>query len=471
MVNRVHVDPEIRDSFPKVRDYFSMDSREVPEALMESSSPDLGSGPIDKTIYTSRHYADLEDKHIWKKVWQLACRMNDIPQVGDRVVHDILDQSFVIVRISRDGIKAFYNVCMHRGTRLVGAQDPLSGKEITCSFHNWSYNLNGSLKRIPCRWDFPEVQNEQVHLAEVKTATWNGFVFINTDPNCQPFEEFLGETIPRHFKSWPYDKAAKVAHFGKVLPCNWKVAVGAFLEVYHVNQTHAGIMGISGDCNSQYDSWGEHARQIMCVAVPSPHLGDMSDDPQLVVEEWLESAIASTPGLADVEIPPLPDGAGSGEVRTLCASIARQMRKQSTGIDFSDASDAEMLDSIQYFIFPNFFLFGGKAFPLAYRILPIQGDHESCLFEVMALANLPEGSAIPKDVPLEITPTDEPWAALSDRLGKGVAVFDEDQRNLVKFQSGLRQNGLKHVHLGNYQERNVRNFLMSIERRINARQQ
>jgi len=468
MVNRVPVDPELRESFPTVRDYLSMDSRRVPEALLESSSPDLGNAPVDKTIYTSSHYADLEKEHVWRRVWQLACRENDIPKVGDRVVYNVLDQSFVIVRTAGEGIKAFYNVCMHRGTRLVGAHDPLSGKEITCSFHNWSYNLDGSLKRIPCRWDFPQVQNKQVHLAEVKTATWNGFVFINMDPDGQKFEDFLGETIPRHFQAWPYDKAVKVAHFGKVLPCNWKVAVGAFLEVYHVNQTHAGIMTISGDCNSQYDSWGDHARQIMCVGVPSPHLGDMSDDAQLVVEEWLDSVIAGTPGGASVEIPKLPEGAGSAEVRHVCASIVRQMRKEATGIDFGATSDTEMLDSIQYFIFPNFFLFGGKAFPLAYRILPVWGDHESCLFEVMALPTLRAGSPTPKDVPLEITPSDEPWAALSDRLGKGVAVFDEDQRNLVKFQSGLRQDGLKHVHLAGYQERNVRNFLKSVERRISA---
>jgi len=469
MEKRVPVDPEVRESFRTVRDYLLMDSRKVPGALLESSSPGLGTDPVDKTIYTSSDYAALERDHIWKKVWQLACRENDIPKAGDRIVYDILGQSFVIVRTAQAGINAFYNVCMHRGTRLVGAQDPLGGKEITCSFHNWSYNLDGSLKRIPCRWDFPQVRNESVHLAQVETATWNGFVFIKTDPGGQTFAEFLGETLPRHFEPWPYDKAAKVAHVGKVLPCNWKVAVGAFLEVYHVNQTHAGIMTISGDCNSQYDSWGEHARQIMCIGVPSPHLGDMSDDSQLVVEEWLQSVVASSFGNAAVEIPRVPDGAGAREVRQLCASIARRVRQERTGVDFSTASDTEMLDSIQYFIFPNFFVFGGKAFPLAYRIVPLLNDHESCLFEVMALVNLPAGTPVPKDVPLEITPTDEPWAALSDRLGKGVAVFDEDQRNLVKFQSGLRQNGLKHVHFANYQERNVRNFLMSVERRINAK--
>jgi nitrite reductase/ring-hydroxylating ferredoxin subunit len=459
--------PEVRDSFPTVRSYLDMDSRPVPEALMETSSPDLGNEPIDKEVFTSRDFARLEEAHVWKKAWQVACRENDIPAVGDRIVYDVLDQSFVLVR-QEQGIKAFYNVCMHRGTRLVGEHDPLSGKDIACSFHNWQYKLDGSLKRIPCRWDFPDVRDKQVHLTEVRVGTWNGFVFINMDPDCESLEDFLGETIPRHFELWRYDDAAKIGHFGKKLPCNWKVAVGAFLEVYHVNQTHAGIMSISGDCNSQYDSWGDHARQIMCIAVPSPHLGDMSQDSQMIVDDWLNSAIVGTFGGDAVGVPELPEGAGIGEVRRLCADVARKTRQDKLGIDYSGVSDTEILDSIQYFIFPNLFLFGGKGFPLAYRVLPVQGDHESCTFEVIAMMHLPDGVPLPKDVPLTMTPTDEPWEALEGSFGKSVAVFDQDQANLVKFQAGLRQNGLKQIHLANYQERNFRNFLQSIERRISG---
>jgi nitrite reductase/ring-hydroxylating ferredoxin subunit len=469
VADRKPISAEVRDSFPTVRNYLDMDSHPVPEALLETSSPDLGNEPIEKSVFTSRDYADLEEAHVWKRTWQLACRENDIPAIGDRIVYDVLDQSFVIVR-AQSGIKAFYNVCMHRGTRLVGEHDPLSGTEFACSFHNWKYKLDGSLKRIPCRWDFPNVQDKQVHLTEVPVGTWNGFVFINMDPNCESFAEFIGETIPRHFKSWPYDNAAKIGHFAKVLPCNWKVAVGAFLEVYHVNQTHAGIMSISGDCNSQYDSWGEHARQIMCIGVPSPHLGDMSEDAQMIVDDWLDSAIVGTFGAEALKVPELPEGAGIKEVRQLCAEISRKTRKEKLGIDYSDASDTEMLDSIQYFIFPNFFLFGGRNFPLGYRILPLRGDHESCIFEVMAMLHMPAGAPLPKDVPLKMTPADEPWEALQASFGKGVAVFDQDQANLVKFQAGLRQNGLKQVHLANYQERNIRNFLLSVERRIWAGQ-
>jgi hypothetical protein len=196
----------------------------------------------------------------------------------------------------------------------------------------------------------------------------------------------------------------------------------------------------------------------------------MTDDAQMIVDDWLDSAIVGTFGAEAIEVPALPEGAGAKEVRQICAEISRKTRKDKLGIDFSDASDTEMLDSIQYFIFPNFFLFGGRNFPLGYRILPVRGDHESCVFEVMAMLHMPDGTPLPKDVPLTMTPTDEPWEALQGSFGKGVAVFDQDQANLVKFQAGLRQDGLKQIHLSNYQERNIRNFLNCIERRISAGQ-
>jgi hypothetical protein len=69
----------------------------------------------------------------------------------------------------------------------------------------------------------------------------------------------------------------------------------------------------------------------------------------------------------------------------------------------------------------------------------------------MAMLHMPDGAPLPKDVPLTMTPTDEPWEGLQGSFGKGVAVFDQDQANLVKFQAGLRQNGLKQIHLSNYQ--------------------
>jgi phenylpropionate dioxygenase-like ring-hydroxylating dioxygenase large terminal subunit len=460
------VSAEVRESMKTADYYLRLDRGQVPEALFEQSTKDLGDEPLDKTPFLSREFHEVEKKRLWKRVWQMACRENDIPGVGDRVVYDIVDQSIVLVRSAPGEIKAFHNVCMHRGTRLVDPDvgDSTSGSEFTCSFHKWSYHLDGSIKQIPCRWDFPAVRDEQVHLSEVKTATWNGFVFVNLDPNCQPFEEFLGETLPRHFQSWPRDKAYKAAHIGKVIPCNWKLAAEAFLEIYHIVATHPNFLPYSADCNAQYDFWGRHARMLGVVGVSSPHLGEV-DDPQLIVDGMLGDAVGNMFGESEFDMPQLPEGATEMDARQLCADFVRQAMGAQFGVDFSGASDSEMLDATQYFVFPNFIPWAGNAFPMAYRVRPNGDDHESSIFEVLVMMWLPEGAPRPKDSPLKMTPPDEPWGAVAELGGLG-PIIDQDMVNLVKFQRGIRSDGITQVHFANYQERNIRNLHQNLEQFI-----
>lgn len=450
------VDAEVRESMPTTESYLRQDRGQIPDALFEQSTHDLGDEPVDKRIFTEREQHEFEKERLWKRVWQMACRCNDIPEVGDRVVYDIVDQSIVIVRSAPDEFKAFHNTCMHRGTRLVGETDPTGGTEFTCSFHNWSYNLDGSIKRIPCRWDFPAVKDEDVHLAEVKVGLWNGFIFVNMDPDCEPFEDFLGETIPRHFESWPRDNAYKAVHIGKPVPCNWKLATEAFLEIYHIPSTHPNFLPYAADCNAQYDFWGLHARMLGVVGVPSPHLGEV-DDPQTIVDGMLGDAVGNMFGESEFEMPQLPEGATAMDARALCADFVKQSMQSLTGVDFSQASDSEMLDATQYFVFPNFVPWAGNAFPMAYRVRPMGDDHEWCIFEVLVLMFMPEGAPRPKDAQLVMTPADEPWGAVKELGGLG-PIIDQDMVNLVKLQRGNKSDGLKVVHLANYQERNIRNM-------------
>jgi phenylpropionate dioxygenase-like ring-hydroxylating dioxygenase large terminal subunit len=462
------VSAEVRESMPTVASYLEQDRGHIPDALFEQSTRDLGNEPVDKKVFTSREIHELEKERLWKRAWLMACRENDIPEVGDRVVFDIVDQSVVLVRSAPDTIQAFHNVCMHRGTRLVddSVGDPLTGTQFTCSFHKWSYNLDGSIKQIPCRWDFPEVRDEAVHLSEVRVGSWNGFVFVNLDPTGVSFEEFLGETVPRHFQSWPREQAVKVAHIGKVIPCNWKLAAEAFLEVYHIVATHPNFLPYAGDCNAQYDFWGPHGRMLSCVGVPSPHLGEI-DDPQMIVDGMLGDAVGNMFGDREFEMPQLPEGATVDQARQLCADFVRQAMSAQFGVDFSQASDSEMLDATQYFVFPNFIPWAGNSFPINYRVRPNGDDHESSIFEVMVLAWLPEGTPRPKDAPLHMTPPDEAWGEVKELGGLG-PIVDQDMVNLLKFQRGIKSDGIREVHFANYQERNIRNLHQTLGRYLEA---
>jgi hypothetical protein len=200
------------------------------------------------------------------------------------------------------------------------------------------------------------------------------------------------------------------------------------------------------------------------VGVSSPHLGEV-DDPQLIVDGMLGDAVGNMFGESEFDMPQLPEGATEMDARQLCADFVRQAMGAQFGVDFSGASDSEMLDATQYFVFPNFIPWAGNAFPMAYRVRPNGDDHESSIFEVLVMMWLPEGAPRPKDSPLKMTPPDEPWGAVAELGGLG-PIIDQDMVNLVKFQRGIRSDGITQVHFANYQERNIRNLHQNLEQFI-----
>jgi len=451
------------DLMPTVAGYLKADRDTPPECLFERSTTDLGNGAITKDRYVSRAWHELEKTKLWKKVWQMACRENEIPDVGDQIAYDVADQSVIVVRVAPDEIRAYHNACRHRGTRLV--EGCTSSRKIQCSFHAWTWNLDGSLERIPCRWDFPQVDDADYGLRDVQVGRWNGFVFVNLDPQAAPLEEYLGEAIPRHFENWPRDHSWKAAHVGKVLPCNWKVALEAFLEVYHVVRVHPNFLPYAGDCNAQYDFWGPHGRMLSCVGVPSPHFGDV--DPQDIVNLALRDAVANMFGeeVADgFTFPTLEDGQGPREV---LAQFVRLDTLGRTGVDLADKSDAEMIDGIQYYVFPNLVPWGGYAFPITYRVRPNGDDHRSCVWEVMFTQPVPSDQPLPRDVPLRMTPSEEPWAEAKELAGLG-PILDQDMVNLLKFQRGLESDGYDGPTYSDVQERNIRNLHLHLDRMLGA---
>src|SRR5207245_1252558 len=112
------VDAERPETMPSFASYWAADRQSPPEFLVTRSTRDMGNAPVSKEVFVSREYAAREHRLLWKKVWQAACRVNEIPNVGDQFVYDIVDQSVLIVRESPERITAFYNACRHRGTRL-----------------------------------------------------------------------------------------------------------------------------------------------------------------------------------------------------------------------------------------------------------------------------------------------------------------------------------------------------------------
>jgi phenylpropionate dioxygenase-like ring-hydroxylating dioxygenase large terminal subunit len=222
---------DARETMTSVESILKADSGpEIPSGILAQSPPvSFGTDDISIDRYTSVEFMELEYEKLWSRVWQWACLTSDIPDVGDHIVYEIGEKSILVVRSEPDRVQAFYNSCQHRATIL--ADGPGKGAtSFVCPFHAWSFNLDGSLKNVPCQWDFPQVieNRDRFALKEVRAEVFDGFVFINLDDNATPLLEHL-DVIPEHFKPFPLENRFSVANIRKIVPINWKACMEAFL--------------------------------------------------------------------------------------------------------------------------------------------------------------------------------------------------------------------------------------------------
>ncbi len=412
------------------------DTKPVPAVLRAQSPRDYGSADVPASRYTSKEWHDLEVERLWKRVWQMACREEDIPAAGDHVRYDIAGLSFLVVRTESGAIKAYPNACLHRGRMLKEFDGRAS--ELRCAFHGFCWHLDGKLKDVPARWDFPHLQDAKFSLPELPVATWAGFVFINPDRDCAPFHEHVKD-LAEQFRRWDLAKLYKQAHVAKIMPANWKIAQEAFCEAYHVNGTHPQISRGIGDVNSQVDVWDNCARVITPAMTPSPLL-----DYDVPVEELLHAAMDIP---EDEPTPPVPPGVS---VRAWSAAQSREALRKDAGPIVDAYSDAEMIDNLDYTLFPNFHPWG--AFNrIVYRFRPNGNDHRSSIMEAIMLA--PFQGERPPAAQIRWLREDEPWGSALGFLGR---VFDQDAFNMPKVQVGLESTYKPGVTLASYQESKVR---------------
>jgi phenylpropionate dioxygenase-like ring-hydroxylating dioxygenase large terminal subunit len=158
---------EARSSGPTVADTLASDRYPPPAPLLENCYTFLGDEDISFARYTSPEFFQREVESLWPRSWQWACREEHVPDVGDTYVYDIGPYSVIVVRSGEDVIEAFLNSCTHRGTRLLASEGSGYSPAFTCPFHGWSWELNGSIKNIPGRWDFPHVSDKSHNLQRV----------------------------------------------------------------------------------------------------------------------------------------------------------------------------------------------------------------------------------------------------------------------------------------------------------------
>lgn len=440
-----------RSPGPSTQAIEAADCKPAPELLHEAPAAALGSDNLSIDAYIDHDFHRREIDKVWRRTWQVACREEVVRETGSYAVYDIVDDSAIIVRGADGVLRAFVNSCLHRGTRLCDGHG--RQQQIRCVFHGFSWQLNGELKTLPCAWDFPQVDAATLHLPELRVDCWGGFVFVNFAAEGPTLAQHLGG-FPHQFERWPLDRRYTAAHVTKRIGCNWKIVIEAFLETFHVSGLHPQSLPFLGDVNGQYDVWPDqphYSRMISVSGVASPLLGAQVSQ-QRVLDAAAEFGLCTPRQLQPGET-----------ARAHIVECIRALTEQRLGIDLSGYSDAEVVDVIQYYVFPNFTVFGGFGSPLAYCMRPDGDDPHHSIFEVWLLLPYPEGSEPPKPAPLRALGEGENFGDVAELSYFG-PILDQDAVAMPLVQRGLKSSARKKIVLANYQESRIRHMRETLDK-------
>ena len=443
---------------PSYQDVIHRDGGLIPDILELQSNPPQSHTDIGFDRYLSPNFFSLEMEKMWRKVWQFACREEHVPEVGDYFVYDIGRHSILIVR-TKSGLKAYHNSCLHRGTKLKPSGSCGWSGQIQCPFHGWTWNLEGKLENLPCKWDFPHVDPAEATLPEVRVDSWNGFVFVNMDRNAQPLLDYL-EVLPEHFARWDMQDWYVHAHVRKQLPGNWKLAQEAFMEAYHTPVAHPQLTYVVGDVNMQHDVFSRHVSRDLCLmAVSSP----LAKEP-LTEQQLLDRMLVGDTSVA-AEKAVVPPGRSA---RWVMAKQLRDAMARDFGLDFSHYSDPEMIDSIKYNLFPNLLIFPGIGFRLVQLFRPDGTDPDRSLYDVMILRPKNPDGTHPGIAEVQMLKEDESYRTVRALDPFLAQVLDEDTDIMRWQREGMYASEKGAETLSRYQESRIRHLHDTLDSYLQA---
>jgi phenylpropionate dioxygenase-like ring-hydroxylating dioxygenase large terminal subunit len=427
-----------------------------PRRAGEAVSASNASVIIGNEAYVSADYARAEGQKLWPKVWQVACREEEIPIVGDYVTYDIIDDSIIVVRADAMRIAAYFNVCRHRGRQLTEGCG--NAKKLVCPFHGWAWNLDGSSLSVVRKdaWDGC-LSDADLRLKDVRVDSWGGWVFVCMDADAPPLREWLEPAAtmldPFELQQMRY-RWRQWLHF----PCNWKVAIEAFNEGYHVAGTHPQLTKFSpkptwSDGRGIHGVFGAATQEgTGGASAGASGAADMREGLKHALNQlWEEVNATTTQTMVDVAnlLPQeLPEGTPAQEVQMhLMRRTVEEDAKR--GVIWPQIDPAHFAASGNvWHLFPNTVIIHGPTFALCYRARPNGSDPNSCIFEVYALERFPEGAEPRADNLYKPEITEANWRK----------VLCQDFSNMEAVQKGLRSRGFDGTRPSPVEERAIVNF-------------
>lgn len=414
--------------------------------------------------YHDRGFYELEKRELWTRTWQMACRLEEIPQANDFVEYEVAGRSVLLVR-QRDGsVKALHNACRHRATQLEKGRGRLAGGQLVCPFHGWRWNADGSPSFLYGEDGFDArcLQPDDVRLQEAKVELWGGCAWINMDPDARPLGEALSPAAEIldavGVGNWRVKWWKEV-----VLNANWKLAQEAFMEGWHVPQTHPQLtMGVpiedipTGGTtyrthrggHSNFESGIHSGSRFPGIEFMIARLGLLTDGQDAMV---LERDLNILRGLRH-RLGPDDD---------IGAEAARALREyaEGAGIPWTPSmEDSPVFWAGEVFLFPNMFFLPQFGNCLSYRVRPHNDDPEWCRFEVWSLTTYPESEPRPR-------------AQLMGRFDKTDAehwglIPMQDFSNIERQQAGLHTTGFDSLRLATEWEAAISTMHVELDRRL-----
>jgi phenylpropionate dioxygenase-like ring-hydroxylating dioxygenase large terminal subunit len=395
-----------------------------------------------KERYYDAEFFALEAERLWSRVWQMACRLEELPEPGDFVEYTILDQSVIVLHGDDGEIRAFQNVCRHRGVRLVDGPGNSPGG-FTCPFHGWCYGLDGANTHIPARGTFAEHNLEQadVGLTPVRCELWGGCAWINLDDSAPPLRDCI-EPAATILDGWKVESLRTEWWYACRLPVNWKLAQQAFQEQYHVVQAHPQLvipgMRYSMKPGAPFDPSTYLDAEVSYLRTMSEGMAGMVHANDLAIAERLRKKI---------KLPDDIDGAVAKWNAALDQAVVDWHRK--VGDDVPDLPElaARGANEPMGYCFPHYFVLPMYSSASSYRFRPL--GPEETLMEIWSLTRFPEGTERPRPTPPEVWEFDDPrWPPIPA----------QDFSNLPRQQRGLHSRGFEFMRLSEKAEGHLSNL-------------
>jgi phenylpropionate dioxygenase-like ring-hydroxylating dioxygenase large terminal subunit len=415
-------------------------------------------GFVPKARYTTAAFADLEYDRVWSRVWQVACREEEVAASGSYVEYAIGDDTIAIVRDGAGVLRAFHNACLHRGRRLVEDCGVADG-QLRCPYHGWCYGLDGRVIDVPDRKDFSDLPAD-LALVSVRCDTWGGFVFVNLDPDAQPLDDFL-DPLPAMLAPYHLEQMRLRARLGTIIDANWKAVVDAFNEGYHVQGLHTQILPWTDDVSIEYEQFERHAHYGRLPGArrelrPSPRLGAADFDEGEILA-GLVSGLGGAFLAEERDAVEQLRASGPPPGTTLLGAYQERRREllEARGFDTSGLSSELMTSADDVYCFPNIV---GPIYPasaILFRVRPYGRDPNRSIKDTWVLEWRPPGD----DQPTPAARFFEDW---HDR--NWGEITEQDYTNLANVQRGMRSSGWAGARLNPRQEGNILHMHRVIDR-------